>query len=410
MKENELKKYASSHNTPFYLLDLDIFVSVVRQTRELLGEQIDVCYAMKTNPFLTGRAADLLDRIEVCSTGEFHICRELGIPAEKLFISGVLKKREEIRMILDQTGGRSCYTAESLNHLRFLSEWAEENRKKIRVYPRLTSGNQFGMDEETITRIIRSRENYPMLEIAGIHFFSGTMKRTADVVEKELQELDAFFARLSGEGFLVPELEYGPGLPASYFKGGKAPEGREAFLGKIRETVASMSWKGSVTVEMGRGFAAECGYYFTCVQDVKISRGGKKKELTRYCITDGGTHQIQYDGQIRGMYTPHITLLGGETEKNRSEKTIVGSDPKTWKICGCLCTGNDVLVNEFEAEDISEGDVLVFHNAGAYSMMEGPALFLSHELPEVLLKSDEKGTFVARKRTESFSLNMVPGV
>ena len=74
-------------------------------------------YLLKANPFLTEVMAGCTDRIEVCSMGEFLICRELEIPPEKLLISGVLKKKEDIYRILDACEGRCRYTVESIKQL-----------------------------------------------------------------------------------------------------------------------------------------------------------------------------------------------------------------------------------------------------------------------------------------------------
>ena len=63
------------------------------------------------------------------------------------------------------------YTAESLQQFELLKNWSAEHRQEISVFPRLTSGNQFGMDQKTIEELIENRQNYPFLKIRGIHYF-----------------------------------------------------------------------------------------------------------------------------------------------------------------------------------------------------------------------------------------------
>ena len=59
--------------------------------------------------------------------------------------------------------GAGTYTAESLNQLRLLEACAgAAGRTGVRVLLRLTSGNQFGMDEEDILASIRNRDSYPI--------------------------------------------------------------------------------------------------------------------------------------------------------------------------------------------------------------------------------------------------------
>ena len=95
-KEEILIRGAEKYGTPLYIFDTDQAAEQVKSFRKILGEKAGLCYAMKANPFLVKQMAGLTDRVEVCSMGEFYICREMGIPGEKLFISGVVKKKEDI--------------------------------------------------------------------------------------------------------------------------------------------------------------------------------------------------------------------------------------------------------------------------------------------------------------------------
>jgi diaminopimelate decarboxylase len=131
-----------------------------------------------------------------------------------------------------------------------------------------------------------------------------------------------------------------------------------------------------------------CGSYLTRVMDKKTSDG------RGYLITDGGIHQIGYDGQIKGMYEPWIRQI-----PDRKDAT------SEWTVCGSLCTVNDILVQSCRLNGIEEGDVLSFDQAGAYCAMEGMSLFLSHELPQVVLCSREEGFRSVRERMETFELN-----
>ena len=146
---------------------------------------------------------------------------------------------------------------------------------------------------------------------------------------------------------------------------------------KIRE----VSEKIKLTIEMGRFFAAPCGYYFTRVMDTKTNMD------VNYAIVDGGLNQLKYDGQIQGMQIPMITHIGG-ADSATAEK---------WTLCGSLCTTADVLTKNVELSGLSIGDILVFHRTGAYSVMEGMAVFLSREMPEVYVYSRALGLTKIRR-------------
>lgn len=394
MELSRIKEAADRFGTPLYIFDLDTIRDRVQRFRNAFNGEIGLTYSMKTNPFLTLEMSGQVERIEVCSMGEFRICRDLQIPAEKLYISGVLKIREDLMEILEYGQDAARYTAESPLQLQMLSDWADAHGKTLRVYPRLTNGSQFGMDEDTICGLIANRAGFPHIEFAGIHFFSGTQKKKLKKHEKELKSLDAFFERLKTEaGFEVPELEYGTGFAVSYFEDQKKeedlrdPEHLEMFMQMVRD----MQWKGIVTIEMGRAYAAECGCYVTTALDIK------QNDDISVCLMDGGIHQINYDGQIKGMYRPNMSVIPMDPDAKRQEKT--------WNIYGSLCTMNDVLCRNFPAA-IGLGDRIVFHKTGAYSVYEGMSLFLSHELPAVVLYSEEEGFIPARTQIQTYTLNM----
>ena len=214
-----------------------------------------------------------------------------------------------------------------------------------------------------------------------------------------------FLKKAAEEQIDVRCLEYGSGTAVPYFRDKTAETFEEAGLKGLQDAVKGMQWKGHVTVELGRALAAMCGYYLTKVEDTKTSDG------IHYCIVDGGCHQLNYDGQIKGMYEPYVKVLPKEVSVKVAEvsenKNI---EEKTWKVCGSLCTLNDVLCNEITLKGLEKGTILVFERTGAYSAMEGMALFLSHELPGVVLYSEEEGWIQARVQQETYELNMVEQV
>ena len=161
MQTNELKK-AAEFGTPLYVFHEEELQETTRRFQNTLGKVAGLCYAMKANPFLVKVMEPIVDRIEVCSMGEFAICEEQGVAPEKILVSGVLKKAEKLNAVLDKYGNSCMYTAESLQQFELLKNWSAEHRQEISVFPRLTSGNQFGMDQKTIgfNADIRDKRDY----------------------------------------------------------------------------------------------------------------------------------------------------------------------------------------------------------------------------------------------------------
>lgn len=388
MDIKQLEYGIARYGTPLYIFDMDRLGEDIKMFRKALGN-LGLCFAMKANPFLTAQMGLSVDRIEVCSMGEFRICKELCIPPEKVLISGVLKKKEDIREILNHYRGKCTYTIESQSQLHSLVQWSDTENEELNVYLRLTSKNQFGMDEQTIHNIIEKRERHSLLKIRGIHYFSGTQKKSAGKIQKEIEYLDNFFQHLENTlQFHVEALEYGPGLAVPYFAGQE--ETMAGDIRKLTEAVSAMTWKGNVTFEMGRALSAMCGYYLTTVRDIKQNDG------RNYCLADGGVHQMNYDGQIRGMYEPYMQV---------SPQGLDGKE-ENWTVCGALCTVNDVLVQNISIKNLKVGNILIFERTGAYSMTEGMALFLSHDLPKVVRYSEKSGWELLRDTQPTYGFNM----
>ena len=367
--------------TPAYIFDIDVLGSRIKMIREHLGDKIRVVYAIKANPFLVRPLIPLVDAFEVCSPGEEEICRRAGVPGKMLVLSGVNKEKANFDEIMDRYGTDPVYTVESELQMEMLSGLAVEKGIHIRVYLRLSGGSQFGMDESVLRKITRDPGRFPNLLISGLHYFTGTQKKPKRI-QRELEKIDGLLEDpgFTGEGGMS-ELEYGPGLAVSYFPGEHEPD-EEGALADLRTWLDHLRYRGRITLEMGRFIAASCGSYATAVADLKENDG------TRYCIVDGGIHQVNYYGQNMAMKIPGIRVL------RRDGEGFVGPAPAAedtagCTVCGSLCTTADVLVREWPAPKLQIHDILVFEKTGAYAVTEGISLFLSRDLPRIYLSEGD---------------------
>lgn len=392
MTQEEILGAAKEFKTPLYLFDLDVLREKVEKLREVLENDISLCYAMKANPFLTSEMAGLVEWIEVCSPGELQICEAEGISMEQIILSGVLKEEADIRHILTSYEKLPVFTAESEEQAKMLCQMAEEYGKQINIFLRLTSGNQFGMTSELLYSVVKEMKNHPLVTIKGLHFYSGTQKRKTEQMKKELEMLDELCIRIREElGVAIGHIEYGPGFGVEYFVTEKKREDEDGLemVCKVRDYAKSLKFGGTVTFEMGRYLAAMCGFYLTKVREIKENCG------VRYCLVDGGLHHLNYDGQVMAMKTPHCRQF-----PNR------GGEAEPYNVCGALCTVNDVLIRQYPLKEIYPGDYLLFERTGAYSVTEGMSLFLSRNLPAVAAYSKKNGFSLLREQTAVYPLNM----
>ena len=388
MNQIVLRKIAEEYQTPAYVFDLDMLrkrVALIRNClQKELGERVGICYAMKANPFLISPLKKYVDCYEVCSPGEFRICEKAGISMEQIVLSGVNKEKRDIAYAIRKYNKAGIYTIESRQHLQILESCAAAEGTIICALIRVTSGNQFGVDEDEVMDLIAHRDEYPHIDILGIQSYSGTQKKKWSKIEKELDYLDELCDRIQTEtGLEVQHLEYGPGFYVPYFEGDEEVDDT-ALLEQFARKLQSMRFSGKITLEMGRYLAAYCGYYLTSIVDQKTNKGQK------YCIVDGGIHHLNYFGQAMAMKIPH--------HRQMKHRECIEGKIENWNVCGSLCTVNDVIVKQLPLCQAEPGDILVFERVGAYSVTEGMYLFLSRDLPRILFYEDGEIREVRRPR------------
>lgn len=388
MTDNKLKELLKTEKTPLYVFDMKELRRRVNFLKESLPDRVELCYAVKANTFILKPLEGVVDLFEICSPGEYRICEKAGLAHKKYVISGVNKEEGFIESIVGSENRIGYFTAESVNQFNLLRKSAEKAGRKITVLLRLTGGNQFGLDREEVSALIEKYKEDTWSEIAGIQYFTGTQKTSLKKLRREIEYLDQFIEELYEKyGFCAKKLEYGPGFPVSYFEGEEFDE--TAFLEEFSKMLEGMRYSGQITLELGRSIAASCGTYLTGVVDTKRNNG----EL--YAIVDGGMHQIVYYGQSMAMKHPKIRLLTDSAEK----------EEQSWNICGSLCTVNDFLVKRFPLPKLKPGDTLAFENTGAYCITEGISLFLSRELPSVVLSDGEGNFTTVRKQIQTEIFN-----
>lgn len=381
----DIKNMELEYSTPFYIFDIDELEIYIKN---ILFKYKDtkICYAMKANPLLVEFIAKWVDKIEVCSIGEFEICLNKNIPFEKIILSGVYKNRDDIMNILKlENSEKITYTAESIEQFKIFEKLSEALNKKIDIMLRLSSGNQFGMETEDIYLVVKESISNNNINIIGLQYYSGTQKKYTENIKNEILRIIQLMTDIENKfnmSFL--EIEIGTGLYFEYFK----DENNGNDLDELIKDISKCKYL--VTLELGRYLVAFCGYYISKIVDLKKNFG------VNYAITDGGTQHLNYYGQIMGMKVPKIEII--------RKKEIDLIKEYKYTVCGSLCTSADVLIKNLITPKLDIGDVIIFFNTGAYSITEAMYLFLSHDIPTVLLKVN--GNFViGRSEIKTSSIN-----
>ena len=143
---------------PYYLFDSNKFLQNINSLRDRLSDRVKICFSVKSNPFMVAYGAKYADCIEVCSEGEY----ELGVARtepENIVAGGVYKSLEWLRLLA--RSNVSCISVESVLQLSQLEREAKIANSMKRVFLRLSSNNQFGMDEKDIIEILNHAATLP---------------------------------------------------------------------------------------------------------------------------------------------------------------------------------------------------------------------------------------------------------
>ncbi len=371
---------SKEYGTPFYIFDVEKLRERVKYLQSYLPD-VNLIYAVKANTFVIPYIHKYVSGLELCSFGEYEIAVKSNVPYEKMIISGVYKDYDSMEYMFSHELPYR-FTVESLTQWYLLKEMVNKFKKELNVLLRLTSGSQFGMSEEDI-RVILAEDN-PNIHIKGIEYFSKTQRHPIPILEKELVKISRIMDSLEEEYQIeFEEFEYGPGFPVYYFQEEDFLE--DAFLEGFREALKHIKNK-KISLELGRSIAASMGEYVTKVVDMKTNHNGN------YIIVDGGINHLVYYGGNMGINVPKHEIIPNRSGSNK------------YIICGSLCTINDIMVKEFRADNLMINDLIVFKNAGAYAPFEGISLFLSRELPKVLIKDKDK-IEVVRDSVKTSELN-----
>lgn len=385
--EGKLLEIAQKYGTPTYVFDLDQLEQRVKELENALAPNVKICYAMKANAFLINKLDELKLHFEVCSPGEFQICKLQKITMERVVFSGVNKQVEEVQDAI-QSGVRE-FTCESVHQADVLQEAAETEHANINVILRLSGGNQFGMDKEAIYSVLQKKKQLANLTFIGVQCYNGTQHGEIGLIMEEFKQMKEFLNELNAMFDLhMRRIEYGSGLPVEYFEK-KMFQQVYTDLSRFFEQVNYISKEYEVVLEIGRFLVATTGVYLTAVKDKKLTNG------IHYAIMDGGINHLVYYGQVMAMKKPVLKRLGEVRDESN----------QTFTLCGSLCTVADVLVKGVQLGDLRIGDVLAFYNTGAYSVTEGIYLFLSRKLPAVVLYSEQNGDILKRTFVETYELN-----
>ncbi len=313
-----------------------------------------VTYAVKTNPsevVIENLAAAGISGFDVASPNEIRLIRRL-VPGAALHYNNPVRSRAEIAQAVDLEV--KSWSVDSASELEKLIELVPAEDCEISVRFKLpvagaayNFGAKFGATVELAAQLLKRVAEAGF--IPSLTFHPGTQCTDPHAWEAYIRAA----AEIGAEaGVRVARLNVGGGFPNHRLQA-VLPQIEETF--ELIDRVATEAFgadRPALVCEPGR---ALCGDAFTHAAKVKAVR-------------DGG-HVFLNDGVYGALAELPLVGVIDRIEVTDGEGRKRDSAPASRIVFGPTCDSVDRIPGELMlAEDIAEGDYLVIHGMGAYSI------------------------------------------
>lgn len=386
LSNEQLRNIATEFGTPVYVYNANRITEQFQQLKQAFNsDKVSFFYACKalTNLSILKHIKSIGCKVDCSSINEAKLAVHAGFPSSDILYTSNGIAFDEIE---EAVALGININIDSLSNLeKFGKKYGHSYPVGIRLRPNIMAGgnlkistghdtSKFGIPIEQLNDIVRIMQQY-QIHIAGLHVHTGSEIKDVAVFMKVT---DVFFELVPH----FPELQFldlGGGFKVPYQDGEEGTDiqllAKEilAFEQKIEQTYQRSF---QVWFEPGKYLVSEAGYLITSVNVLK------ETSATIFAGVNSGFNHL-----IRPMFYESYHRIRNIS----NEKGVL----KNYTITGNICE-TDTFAWERPINEIREGDVLVFDNAGAYGF-EMASNFNSRYRPAEVMVKDGK-PYLIRKR------------
>ncbi len=397
MKQSTLLQIAETYGSPVYVYDAHKIEEQYTRLTDAFSKvkNLRIHYAAKalTNISVLKFVSKLGAALDTVSIQEVQLGLKAGFAPENIIYTpnGVsLKELETVAELGVQI---------NIDSLDLLEQFGSKHPNTpvcIRINPHVMAGgntnisvghidSKFGISIHQIPLLLRIVENTGM-NINGIHMHTGSDILDIDVflyASEILFETAKKFKNLTfidfGSGFKVP---YKPNDVETNIE-----ELGEKLTERFKTFCANYGRELTLAFEPGKFIVSQSGYFLTKVNAIKQTTS------TVFAQIDSGFNHL-----IRPMLygaQHHIENISNPKGKERY-----------YSVVGYICE-TDTFANNRRINEITEGDILAFHNAGAYCFMMSSNYNSRYRPAEVLWYNDEAHLIRERETIDDLLANQV---
>lgn len=353
----------ASLKTPFYYYDTDL----LGRTLSCVGAELSrnpswrMHYAVKanSNPAILKIISRAGFGADCVSGGEVDAAIKAGFRAEDIFLAGVGKSDEDIRLGLEVGIGR--FNVESLEELNVISDLAASAGVvapvSFRVNPdigahthaKIVTGlaeNKFGIGMETLESAIGQCLVLEGIRYCGLHFHIGSQILDMQDFVALCNRINSIAGRLSSHGLPLGDVDVGGGLGISYdHPNHKDMAPFESYFDVFRKHLC-LPPDTPVHFELGRSIVGPCGSLISRVLFIK------KGETRQFAIIDAG---------MTDLIRPALYHA-----EHRIENLSSDEPEEMYDVVGPVCESSDVFARGVMIDRCHRGDFIAIRSAGAY--------------------------------------------
>lgn len=326
--------------------------------------------AIKANPLvpILSAAVKAGAGLEAASIEEVWLAIEAGCPPHRIIYDSPAKSRSDINEALKFGIWINADNEQELTRIdeSLGSHPYYAGKVGLRINPLVGEGSisitsvgsrnsRFGLSIEDSDRIVGLYQRYSWL--TGLHVHVGSqgspLAHLVTAVERAFDLRNKINQTLAVDR--VDFVDIGGGLPARYLTAETPPTPTDYVRALQVHVPLCFEFTGSLVSEFGRSVQASCGWVVSRVEYIK------QFEDKRIAVIHVGA-----DLFMRSAYQPESWPLRFSVLDSQGH-------PKTGatqaiQIVGPLCFAGDVLSKVIDLPKIVEGDFLVIHDAGAYTL------------------------------------------
>ena len=380
-----LREIAAKVGTPAYIYSTATFERHFRVfTEAFKGRDALVAYSVKANSNLGVLAtlAKMGAGADVVSGGELARALAVGIPGNKIVFSGVGKRPDEMDMALK--AGIKVFNVESLPELHVLSARAKALNVKapiaFRVNPDVSAGghekistgkaeNKFGIAWSSAEQAYADAAALANIDIVGVDVHIGSQITDLAPFETAINKVGNLITRLRKQGHSIKSFDVGGGLGIPYDSSNAVPPGPDEYGRLVKRLTAEMDIQ--LIFEPGRMVAGNAGVLLSEVIYVK------QGEDRTFAIIDAAMNDL-IRPSLYDAYHEVEPVIEAQSEARQP-----------YDIVGPVCESGDTFAKHRDLPKLNQGDLVVFHSAGAYGAVLSSQYNTRPLIPEIIVNGDQ---------------------